>query len=708
MKNKDFHPSSTGKNTWIHSNLKKFLKQFNKPAQPLISVVVSVHNMQRVAPRTLHALTADYQGISPDLYEVIVVENGSDQPLSKKQVEAFGPHFRYFSLQDASPSPVGALNFGVEQSKGQMIGLMIDGAHLVTPGVLKYALLALKAYPNPVVSILALHLGPALQRLSIKDGYSEKVEDELLQKINWPNNGYQLFTIASLLKGTNDGGWFLPMNESNCIFVLRHTYDEIGGFDERFDVPGGGLVNLDFYYRLCEYPQTNLIVLLSEGSFHQIHGGIATNNANDQIFDESLKRWIEQYKTIRGKDFTPSTRKPVYWGEMVSEVVPFLNYSMKQLIEKEQAVNTPSPELNYEEAAAFIRSSGLFDEKWYLAKNPDVQQANMDSALHYLQFGGFEGRDPSPLFNSSYYLTCYPDVKKTGFNPLLHYLKHGKSAGYKSQPEINSQLNHPPILIYQMGKVGSKTIEQSLIHAYASKGMQVPIHHVHLLNELDSLAQKAALEIPNPAKNLQAIAFYKKMRDEIDKQPEQHWDIISLVRDPIARNIATLFQNLAGFIPDWQERYAKGRLNHQEIQEWLINTSIINDSPNQWFDMQIRQIPAFGIDVYAEPFPREQGYKIYPGTSRARLLLIRMENLNDCAKRAMNEFLGLENFMLHNTNIGEEKDYAALYRAFKSQLLPIEYVQRIYNMQISRHFYTDAELHAFAKRWTGLETLELS
>lgn len=449
MKDQASQQAKPQRNSFRIERLQKFLKPF-KRKQPLISVVMVVHNMQRVAPRTLLSFTAAYQGISSDVYEVIVVENGSDQPLSKQQVEAFGPNFRYFFLRDPSPSPVGALNFGVKQSKGQMIGLMIDGAHLVTPGVLKYALQALKAYPNPVVSILALHLGPQLQRLSIKEGYSEQVEDGLLQQINWPNNGYKLFTISSLLEGTNDGGWFLPMNESNCIFLLRRTYNEIGGFDERFDVPGGGLVNLDFYYQLCEHPKTDLIILLSEGSFHQIHGGVATNNANDAIFDESLKRWIEQYKTIRGKNFKPSVRRPIYWGDVVPEVVPFLNHSIKRLAEhiestaklpatlvaeKEQVVNTLSSELDYKEAADLIRSSGLFDEKWYLAKNADVQQAKMDPVLHYLRFGGFEGRDPSPSFNSRYYFNTYPDVKNARFNPLLHYLKHGKSAGYKSQPE---------------------------------------------------------------------------------------------------------------------------------------------------------------------------------------------------------------------------------------------------------------------------------
>jgi len=76
-----------------------------------------------------------------------------------------------------------------------------------------------------------------------------------------------------------------------------------------------------------------------------------------------------------------------------------------------------------------LRSSGLFDEAWYLDHNPDVAQAKVDPLLHYLRFGGFEGRDPGPNFSSAWYLDTYEDVKKAGLNPLVHYLKHGRDEG---------------------------------------------------------------------------------------------------------------------------------------------------------------------------------------------------------------------------------------------------------------------------------------
>ena len=78
---------------------------------------------------------------------------------------------------------------------------------------------------------------------------------------------------------------------------------------------------------------------------------------------------------------------------------------------------------------ALVRSSGLFDENWYLVNNPDVAQAKAYPLLHYLRHGGFESRDPGPQFSSRWYLDTYQDVQKAGLNPLLHYLKYGRNEG---------------------------------------------------------------------------------------------------------------------------------------------------------------------------------------------------------------------------------------------------------------------------------------
>ena len=45
-----------------------------------------------------------------------------------------------------------------------------------------------------------------------------------------------------------------------------------------------------------------------------------------------------------------------------------------------------------------IKKSEYYVENWYLSTNPDVAESNIDPLLHYLKYGGFEGRDPGPKF----------------------------------------------------------------------------------------------------------------------------------------------------------------------------------------------------------------------------------------------------------------------------------------------------------------------
>src|SRR5258708_7058553 len=72
-----------------------------------------------------------------------------------------------------------------------------------------------------------------------------------------------------------------------------------------------------------------------------------------------------------------------------------------------------------------IATSQFFDREWYLKNYPDVAEAGIDPAAHYLLSGAAEERDPGPRFCTHAYLQRYPDVAESGMNPLLHYLRHG-------------------------------------------------------------------------------------------------------------------------------------------------------------------------------------------------------------------------------------------------------------------------------------------
>lgn len=70
-----------------------------------------------------------------------------------------------------------------------------------------------------------------------------------------------------------------------------------------------------------------------------------------------------------------------------------------------------------------------FDEKFYLAANPDVALSGTDPLTHYHHTGWREGRDPSRVFNTAYYLARYQDIAAAGLNPLLHFILAGQQEG---------------------------------------------------------------------------------------------------------------------------------------------------------------------------------------------------------------------------------------------------------------------------------------
>ncbi len=76
-----------------------------------------------------------------------------------------------------------------------------------------------------------------------------------------------------------------------------------------------------------------------------------------------------------------------------------------------------------------IRNSSYFDSYLYLNINPDIKNAGIDPAMHYLVHGWKEGRSPGTRFDPYFYLNTYPDVRDMKINPLLHFLIFGEKEG---------------------------------------------------------------------------------------------------------------------------------------------------------------------------------------------------------------------------------------------------------------------------------------
>jgi hypothetical protein len=238
-----------------------------------------------------------------------------------------------------------------------------------------------------------------------------------------------------------------------------------------------------------------------------------------------------------------------------------------------------------------------------------------------------------------------------------------------------------------MGKVGSSSVLKSL----KQYEPDVTTYHVHGLteesiNSMENIYRQKWFPGAGPDHLWQS----QYIRKNIKKYPNRwNWNIITLVRDPIARNISAFFQTL--FLVYDQKTLDYGKLADLFLAEFDHETPLV------WFGREIQGV--FGIDVLASPFPRSDGYKIYEGEG-CRLLLIRLENLDSCAPKAIEEFLGIENFKIMKTNVGTQKAYSQQYHKFLKHIkLPGSYIDRMYNSKYARHFYSGDEIEAMIKKW---------
>lgn len=290
-----------------------------------LSVILVVYNMQREAPRSLQSLITPYQRLVSDKeYEIIVVENGSTQPLDAAAVQAMAPNIRYFYLENSPPSPAYAINFAVERARGEVLAIMIDGAHILTPRALFFGLAPFSYHVNPVVSTPPFFLGPGAQPVTVPQGYDAAEEDRLLKSINWPQEGYGLFNIGVPYRYDFPGGppklyWFVRRFESNCLFVRKMSFEAIGGCDLRFDIPGGGCLLPDLCRELGDMPDAVLVQLMGEASFHQVHGGVSTSVSHEE--QKILwAKYTAQYEQIRGRPYEVCQKPLEFIGQMPNKI----------------------------------------------------------------------------------------------------------------------------------------------------------------------------------------------------------------------------------------------------------------------------------------------------------------------------------------------------------------------------------------------------
>lgn len=242
-----------------------------------------------------------------------------------------------------------------------------------------------------------------------------------------------------------------------------------------------------------------------------------------------------------------------------------------------------------------------------------------------------------------------------------------------------------PILIYQMGKVGSRTVEETL-----NERGYIAIHTHFITGDwLEPYTDPEVWRIVQ-SKRLERLWVHNAIIKR--EQPTQ---FITPVRDPISIIIASFFQHLdihMGVENAAQNVSVDELLARFESYQRPNITALVT-----WFEREVQTY--LDINVFEHPFDAEQGHGRITQGNRD-VLLYKLELPDERKIQALEDFLGMNDLELIGANIGAKKPYAEIYNAFKAQVrVADDVLDTAYNSTLVRHFYTDAEIARFRAKW---------
>lgn len=225
----------------------------------------------------------------------------------------------------------------------------------------------------------------------------------------------------------------------------------------------------------------------------------------------------------------------------------------------------------------------------------------------------------------------------------------------------------PPVYVFQMGKVGSSSLKETLSNSY--DGIVIHAHNYQMMGE----NQKKILR------------WRKRLRLPIY--------VICPIREPLSRNISAFFQN---FKRDTGHEFTDRHWTVDELVEMFMEHYPHNVCL-EWFDKNLRT--TFGVDVFSEPFPTDQKSKRYIHKA-VRIPIYRSDLDRSKQLEAISGFLGHRIPQWTYQNVSQDKAYGAMYRKFLDLAkLPEIYVSIMCDSRFCRQFWTEAEIDAIRLRW---------
>lgn len=257
----------------------------------------------------------------------------------------------------------------------------------------------------------------------------------------------------------------------------------------------------------------------------------------------------------------------------------------------------------------------------------------------------------------------------------------------------------PPVIVFQMGNVGSSTIYETLLYS----SLPNPVFHVHYLFKDGIRAAEQFHKMLKDKKIPDKLRLSGTLQRKIAKEPGIKWKIITPVRDPVARKVSAFFHNARAYYPEVFD--SSGCMDIEKTMSALykeFSGKGREDPQYSWFEREFKN--ALGFDACDVAFDPDKGYAIIE-KKIFRVMFIRLEDLNRVLFPALLKFMEpSEPFEapMVTANMAGKKDYYPVYRhVLKKFTLPEKILSGLYSDRYVRHFYSNKEIESFMNKWSS-------
>jgi hypothetical protein len=234
---------------------------------------------------------------------------------------------------------------------------------------------------------------------------------------------------------------------------------------------------------------------------------------------------------------------------------------------------------------------------------------------------------------------------------------------YKQQMVLYA--DEDTIFIYQMGKVGSTTLEHSLPDA-------IHVHAFYSNNHICPVRQKGLAKfglgyfIARVEQEFYSYLLRRAFKGRIKTK------IITLVRQPQARNLSMFFHDLDAYLFAAHTNCLNTRrsplLTRYQKKDMLLDVFDCEFDHNyalNWFDNEF--LPMTGVDVYSHAFDAGKGYGLI-AEKGIEVLCLRTDKLSENVD-VLSAFIGKE-VELFSANKADDKWYGEVYQEFVKAYSP--------------------------------------